>query len=661
MRSSAGPSARYSKESPSTNTMQKIVKGESMLPFIRALDVCVSKRAEARLIKKGDIIIYEKAGDRVVHRVIAVDIPNGSVVVKGDNLPLGTQESVSFSKVEEKVILVKKGSRSVNLENRRNRTLGWIMAFLSSRDLTPGPLKQKMLDPLIYSVSRFPAYQILRRILYGKVSFTLGKQDDKRVLYAFVGRAKSAMAEISPGDGRTIFVNCRIRLRDRNRSFEEIFLSKVKETVLSEFGPDKDLKVKFRTKKENGPLSGDMCVRLYPAFCQEELLFDNEMRFVILCSRVNIPEKALEEVRRLGAVEGFYWDKVLELSDIYRTGPFLYGHIQRSGIAVPERAKTELRRMSGRVLAVNARAEEEILFLAAVFEEAGIEPIFIKGAAFLGEIYKTLGLRDLSDIDVLVKEKDFVRASRILEERGFHFQDQTGTREGYRTQRLYEKEGHIPVDLHSGFTGRKVHDRMMGIDREEVWRTRREIYLKGGRIYTLDLEHTVIYACLHLAAQHSFGGLIWYVDLNEVISRYAREMDWKRVITLAAKYRVKRPLYHALSFVENLMDAPVPPEVLKNLKHVRRRMDVWVFQKIKHSKRRTDYLAELAMFDTVLDTVKFAALNLVRYPVLLPHFASVFLNAAKGVTPSADKTYGAWWDNGKSRDESFDKRTQQDE
>ena len=142
-------------------------------------------------------------------------------------------------------------------------------------------------------------------------------------------------------------------------------------------------------------------------------------------------------------------------------------------------------------------APKEILFLAAVFEEAGIEPIFIKGAAFLGEIYKTLGLRDLSDIDVLVKEKDFVRASRILEERGFHFQDQTGTREGYRTQRLYEKEGHIPVDLHSGFTGRKVHDRMMGIDREEVWRTRREIYLKGGRIYTLGTH--VIYACLHLA------------------------------------------------------------------------------------------------------------------------------------------------------------------
>ncbi|MDD3089986.1 MAG: S26 family signal peptidase, partial [Candidatus Omnitrophica bacterium] len=124
MRSSAGLSARYSKESPSTNTMQKIVKGESMLPFIRALDICVSKHAEAWLIKKGDIIIYEKAGDRVVHRVIAVDIPNGSVVVKGDNLPLGTQESVPFSKVEEKVISIKKGPRSVDLENTQNRMLG---------------------------------------------------------------------------------------------------------------------------------------------------------------------------------------------------------------------------------------------------------------------------------------------------------------------------------------------------------------------------------------------------------------------------------------------------------------------------------------------------------------------------------------------------------
>jgi hypothetical protein len=289
-----------------------------------------------------------------------------------------------------------------------------------------------------------------------------------------------------------------------------------------------------------------------------------------------------------------------------------------------------LRKIAAGAFIRNVRAANETDLLARAFERADIELIFIKGAALLAEIYGSCASRDLSDIDILVREKDFEHASSLLEGEGFRLYEEPGTRVGYKTQRLYEKKRRIPVDLHSGFSGHRIYDEMMGIDRDDVWRNKRELVLSGVRIYALDIEHTLIYTCIHLATHHNFSGLIWYVDLHEFISRHAADIDWGRITALAAKYRVKRPVYYALLFTKRLMGTPVPGEVLASLLAAERSLDKWVFRKIKSRNREVDYLAELFMFDTLGDTAKFVLLNLAKYPALLPHFAGVFSRLVRG-------------------------------
>lgn len=372
-------------------------------------------------------------------------------------------------------------------------------------------------------------------------------------------------------------------------------------------------------------------IDLYPAIDFSPYYVSDERKFVIMCARVEMPEWMRKEAGLFASGEDFDWVRVLELAEAYRVAPLVYGNVQGLKVNVPHAVAAELRNGSLRTLAGSARLLAEVGHLSALFKGAGIEALFTKGAAFLADIYTTPGVRGLSDIDILVRERDFDSASRALEGDGLRLREEAGTFSGYRTQRLYEASGRVPVDLHMGFIGRRLHDEMLGIDWENVWRRKRELVLNGARIYTLDISHTIIYACVHLAVQHALGGLIWYVDLHEFIQAHSGGIDWDEVANFAEKYRVRKPVYHALFLTKGIMGAPIPQTTLDVLAQSEGKLDKWALRRIKGGNREVDYVAELFMFDSFFEASRFAVLSVVRYPCLVGHFFKVLGRLSRGL------------------------------
>lgn len=245
-RTQTGPAIRRKEPGPLVYmpTMRRIIKGESMRPFLKALDVCVCENADPSSLVKGDIVIYKKSGDFVAHRIIRLNVPKKIALIKGDNLPSWTTEEVPFSEIMEKVISVERGRRSLSLENAFSCLFARSLAFLSGHDLMPGILKRRFADPVLLAITRSPVYVSIRKLFYRNISFSVGRQGKMRTLCAFLGRTKTAEAVLAPGEKGSVSMSFTIRHRDRNRYFAEIFLKKVLEIVDKEYGPGLLLAVK---------------------------------------------------------------------------------------------------------------------------------------------------------------------------------------------------------------------------------------------------------------------------------------------------------------------------------------------------------------------------------------------------------------------------------
>ncbi|HAF61767.1 MAG TPA: hypothetical protein DCK95_05530, partial [Anaerolineaceae bacterium] len=59
------------------------------------------------------------------------------------------------------------------------------------------------------------------------------------------------------------------------------------------------------------------------------------------------------------------------------------------------------------------RREHKMKWILHQFDKEEIDVIPLKGAALLESIYKRMGVRFMSDVDLLVHDADFVKASRI--------------------------------------------------------------------------------------------------------------------------------------------------------------------------------------------------------------------------------------------------------
>ena len=617
-----------------------------MYPSIRSLDVCVFREIEPHRIRTGDILVYDEDGIAVVHRVLGVDRGKGCVLMKGDNIPFRHAEKIPFTVIRGKVRSVKRGNKVIDLEKFPRKFTGALLAFLSRHDLTPSLFKSRFIDPPLLSFSGSPVYVSFRKIFYKNISYAHFRAGKCCRLYAMVGKAKSADAFMKPEEGGKVLLNSYIRRRDRNRVFAEKFVRKIMEVADKEYNGWSEIHVKDKVLKDlvnpvggfdltGSVLNKDLTmqqINRYPALDFDPSALRREEELVILCSRLEMSEDMRGRFASLMAEGAVDWRRFLDLAELHMVKPLIYRHMQIFSEYFPEEVKKKLRDEGARVFVQNAKVLEEIRSLAELFAESSLEILFTKGASFILDIYRDKpGLRPLSDIDILVREEDFAGVDSVLRKNGFRLCEENKGFERYRTQVLYSFEGKVFLDVHRGFIGRKLHDDMLGIEEETIWKNKRKLSMRGADIYTLDLTHTLLYQCLHLAMQHSFSGIRWYVDILEFLNRYGDELDWDEITRLARNYKIQRPVYSSLLFARGMLSAPVPENVLDDMGKIERKLDRLVFRKIKKNNAETDYLAELFMFDRMADTAKFVFLCLLKHPYLIRHFFIVSSKATKQI------------------------------
>lgn len=178
-----------------------------------------------------------------------------------------------------------------------------------------------------------------------------------------------------------------------------------------------------------------------------------------------------------------------------------------------------------------------------------VEILPLKGLDLAHRLYPSPALRDMGDVDLLVRRRALRDADAALRRLGYA-PDRDLLRAAESDGRflnavVYAREDALPVHLHWRVSNASLPHFMYRVDEDEVWREAR-----GGAMAP---HHRVVALCEH-ALKHSFDALIHLTDIELA----AREVDWPAAAGTARRWGLERALYYALVLLRDHLGVESP-------------------------------------------------------------------------------------------------------
>ncbi len=223
--------------------------------------------------------------------------------------------------------------------------------------------------------------------------------------------------------------------------------------------------------------------------------------------------------------------------------------------------------------------ENQILFhrmalLVSALERAGIATMLLKGAALVSLYYRDLGLRPMSDFDVLVPTDRAADAIRVLlsescvplGKRGAPVERMIQSdvfREWIHSEHFAEPEGR-ELDLH----WHTLTECLTPDADTDFWNAAVPTVLNSAPTRALSSADQLLHICFHGAEWNRVPPVRWIADAMVVI-RSSPDLDWERLLVQTMKRGLAPEMRNALGYLSDTFAAPIPPSVLDELHQIR--------------------------------------------------------------------------------------------
>ena len=210
----------------------------------------------------------------------------------------------------------------------------------------------------------------------------------------------------------------------------------------------------------------------------------------------------------------------------------------------------------------------ELTRISAVLEHNEISAIPWKGPLLASVAYGDVALRQFSDLDILVREQDAMRAKDLLLGLGYRPLHQRPVEQQaafYGLRKVCEmmrEDGRVTVELHWAITSNTFP---FALDPAALWVGAETVSLEGTPLPNMSPEDLLLVLAVH-GAKHHWGKLMWICDIAEVVRSYADKLDWSRLMTRARSLGAARILSLALCLARDLLGAAVPEDVWRRVK-----------------------------------------------------------------------------------------------
>jgi len=217
-----------------------------------------------------------------------------------------------------------------------------------------------------------------------------------------------------------------------------------------------------------------------------------------------------------------------------------------------EQCRTDARAAAMRGLRMRA----ELSAVAALFVDAGIPVMALKGGHLAIQFYENVASRWMDDLDLLVHRKDIERAQALLEAVGYRPQRELDLQVALSAHHHVAplSRGGCVIELHWSIV---PPDQPVAIDVDALWSRSVPLSEEVPGMRALAINDLILHLCVHAACVHGLAmGFQPLIDIAEVCR--AEEVDWVSLQKDARDWRAARPVSLTLQLARELVGAAVP-------------------------------------------------------------------------------------------------------
>ena len=297
-----------------------------------------------------------------------------------------------------------------------------------------------------------------------------------------------------------------------------------------------------------------ICLRM--SAVKNNIIFMASIEYEILLAAGHVDPDAKQQTQLAKLMAGnFDQDRLIRLARKEGMSGLLYKSLKKAGILgfLGYRQVQQLQSFYYRTVQHNLRVVSDLKQILQHSNEKGIQVVLLQGIALLERIYKDIGLRPLTDIDLWVlPEKRSVFGSLM-------------TQLGYQPDPVYpntfrKNQTIVDINSHILWADRiRSRKRLLSRSQRAIHDDIEILRFEGQSACCLNMIDEVLYLSLH-AFKHCVSRLVWLVDIKQSIMGWP-SARWNALFDRAEELGQLNIVYDMLYLLTNLYYRQLPAEI----------------------------------------------------------------------------------------------------
>ena len=254
----------------------------------------------------------------------------------------------------------------------------------------------------------------------------------------------------------------------------------------------------------------------------EATICDEERLLLGLC-RLEFSDEQIKKIRSIAAgITG--WNYFMNLANAHGVAALAWHNLEKYRLlsGIPEEVILFLRGALMRSLSRNAFNTESMGEVLRLLNEENIKTVILKGFALENSVYGNSGLRQMSDVDIMINREECIKARKILIGNGYV---SLPVKSWFHELIIAWYGKHLPSLIRNG-TSVEIHHELFGgrnnVLSKMLYDTSYEVEIKGEKALFPRPQIFFLYLVRHLW-QHEMNNesqLRLYTDLVVLIEKY---------------------------------------------------------------------------------------------------------------------------------------------
>jgi hypothetical protein len=279
-----------------------------------------------------------------------------------------------------------------------------------------------------------------------------------------------------------------------------------------------------------------------------------EYQILLAAGTVN-PDKGQQAHLRKMLAQEFDQDHLIRLAKTEGMMGLLFKSLKKAGVLgfFGHRQMQKLQSAYYRTIQHNLQIVNDLKEILGRSNEKAVRVVLLQGVALLEKIYKDIGLRPLTDIDLWVLPEDRDVFDNLMIQLGFQ--------RDWLYPNTFKKGGTI-VDINSHILwADRIRSRrhLLAKSQHALYENIEILNFDGEPAGCLDLPDQVLYLSLH-AFKHCAGRLIWLVDIKHLITGW-QTSNWKALFDRAEEWGQVSIVYDMLYLIRHLFNLKLPADI----------------------------------------------------------------------------------------------------